>query len=108
MGGEDVLFRAMLSWLRIVERHTGTRPLIYVGQMFVNRHLRKAPQELQYYDIWIARYSEFKPFVQLQYWQLTSEGRVKGIHGDVDINVFNGTKENFQKHRTLNGVKHSK
>ena len=108
MGGEDVLFRAMLSWLRIVERHTGTRPLIYVGQMFVNRHLRKAPQELQDYDIWIARYSEFKPFVQLQYWQLTSEGRVKGIHGDVDINVFNGTKENFQKHRTLNGVKHSK
>ena len=108
MGGEDVLFRAMLSWLHIVERHTGTRPLMYVGQMFVNRHLPNAPQELQDYDIWIARYSEFKPFVQLQYWQLTPERRVKGIHGDVDINVFNGTKEDFQKLRTLNGVKHSK
>lgn len=105
MGGVDVLFRAMHTWSRIVEKHTGKRPLLYVGQMFVSRHMPNAPRELQKHNIWIARYSEYKPFVHLQYWQLTPNGRVKGIHGPVDINVFNGTKEEFQNHRKRNKVK---
>jgi lysozyme len=40
--------------------------------------------------VWIARYGEYKPDVKLVYWQLSPEGRVNGITGPVDINVFNG------------------
>ena len=78
---------------------TSSFPVLYVGQLFVNNHLKYAPAELRNYDVWIARYGEYKPYVKLLHWQLTPYGRVKGIHGEVDINVFNGTKEAFNQYR---------
>lgn len=96
MGGRDVLFREMLVWLRFVEKYAHRRPILYVSQQFVNQHLVQAPEALRNYDVWIARYGEFKPYVKLTFWQLSPDGKVRGIHGDVDINVYNGTQEDFK------------
>lgn len=97
MGGDAVLHRELLTWLRKVEKSANRRPILYVSQAFIDRHLRNAPPELLAYDVWIARYSEYRPYVKLLFWQLSPYGRVEGIYGDVDINVFNGTKEDFHK-----------
>ena len=96
MGGCDVLFREMLVWLHFVEKCSHRRPILYVSQQFVNQHLVYAPEALRNYDVWIARYGEFKPYVKLTFWQLSPDGKVRGIHGDVDINVYNGTQEDFK------------
>ena len=98
MGGEQRMFQEVLKWMRIVEQRRGKRPVLYVGQLFVNNHLVNAPEALRKYDVWIARYGEFKPYVHLLHWQLTPYGRVRGIHGEVDINVFNGTKAQFREY----------
>lgn len=95
MGGEQALFREMLIWLRAVERASGRRPVLYISQMFVNRYMPAAPAALRDYEVWIARYGEFKPYIRLLFWQLSQDGRVAGIHGDVDINVYNGTQEDW-------------
>lgn len=97
MGGEQVLFREMLAWLKQVERACHRRPILYISQNFVNHHMPNAPAELRNYEVWIARYGEYKPYVHLLFWQLAYDGRVKGIHGEVDINVYNGTKESFDQ-----------
>lgn len=97
MGGRDVLFREMLVWLRFVEKYAHRRPILYVSQQFVNQHLVHAPAALRNNDVWIARYGEFKPYVKLTFWQLSPDGKVRGIHGDVDINVYNGTQEDFKE-----------
>ncbi|MDD7251286.1 MAG: GH25 family lysozyme [Prevotellaceae bacterium] len=98
MGGYSALYSQMLSWLRIVGRATGKRPIIYISQNFVNRHWTNAPQELQAYRVWIARYGQYKPYVKLLYWQLSPWGKVRGINGYVDINVFNGSKEQYNRY----------
>ena len=98
MGGDDALFRQVLNWLQIVEHRHGKRPILYVGQLFVNNHLKHAPAALRKYDVWIASYGEFKPYVHLLHWQLTPYGRVRGIRTEVDVNVFNGSKEEFAKY----------
>ena len=90
------MFREIRVWLKAVERHTGVKPILYVNQMFVNNHLSKQPDLKRDYRVWIARYSEYKPDVRLTYWQLCPDGRVAGIQGDVDINVFNGYKSQFE------------
>ena len=95
MGGEDALFRNVRQWLKAVHAATGTKPIIYVGQSFVNKYLNHAPDIKKNYNVWIARYGEFKPDVKLLYWQLSPYGRVNGIHGEVDINVFNGYRSQF-------------
>ena len=73
------------------------RPILYVNQMFVNRHMKDAAAAdiKQRYNVWIARYGEYKPDVKLVYWQLCADGRVEGITGDVDVNVFNGYQMQF-------------
>ena len=96
MGGLGAMFAAVRTWMRIVERHTGTRPVLYISQMFVNRYLPMAPDLKANYNIWIARYGEYKPDVHLVYWQLCPDGRVRGITPKVDINVFNGYRSEFE------------
>ena len=97
MGGVASMFSRIQTWLNIVETHTGCRPILYVGQSFVNKYLSAAPYIKNRYMIWIARYGEYKPDVKLVYWQLCPDGRVRGIRGEVDINVFNGYAPQFNE-----------
>ena len=93
--GDEELMRRIKIWMEIVERRTGKRPILYVNQMFIFKHMTNATDIKQKYNVWIARYGEYKPDVKLVYWQLSSTGRVQGITGDVDINVFNGYQGQF-------------
>ena len=95
--GADRMFQQIRIWLRAVERSTGVKPILYVNQMFVNNYLSKQLDLKRDYRVWIARYSEYKPDVRLAFWQLCPDGRVAGIQGDVDINVFNGYKSQFEE-----------
>ncbi|MCI6161150.1 MAG: GH25 family lysozyme [Prevotellaceae bacterium] len=96
MGGSEAMFNSIRTWMAVVEKHTGTKPILYIGQDFVNRYLPEAPDIKQNYQVWIARYGEYKPDVKLAVWQLSPDGRVRGIRGDVDINVFNGYRDDFE------------
>lgn len=103
MGGEARLFTEVTAWLKTVTSRTGRKPILYVSQNFINNHLEKASPYIKGHEVWIARYSEFKPYVHLLHWQLTPHGRVNGITGEVDINVYNGTKEQFIEYLSRNG-----
>jgi len=97
VGGSAELFRRVRTWLEIVEDSIGVRPILYVNQTFVNKYLPDAPDIMEKYQVWIARYGEYKPNVHLVFWQLCPDGKVNGIHGDVDINVFNGYQPQFEE-----------
>ena len=105
MGGVDVMFSNIRQWLKAVQGATGVKPVLYVGQSFVNKYLNSAPDIKKNYNVWIARYGEFKPDVKLLYWQLSPYGRVSGIHGEVDINVFNGYRAQFNEFIQQNCIK---
>lgn len=95
MGGTKVLFSRIRTWMSIVRRRTGVRPILYVSQSFVNKYLPSAPDLMCDYLVWIARYGEYRPDVRLAFWQLCPDGRVSGIRGEVDINVFNGYRDTY-------------
>ena len=94
-GGPEKMFQQIRVWLRMVKARCGVSPILYINQMFINKYFSLVPDIKRDYDVWIARYGEYKPDVRLAFWQLCSDGRVKGITGDVDINVFNGYKSQF-------------
>lgn len=97
MGGAVGMWKRVRNWLQIVEQQTGMQPILYVSQTFVNRYLDAAPDIKHNYPVWIARYGEYKPDVKLWIWQLAPDGHVAGIHGTVDINVFNGYEREFKQ-----------
>lgn len=96
-GGPEAMFRQIRTWLRMVEQHTGVKPILYINQRFVNMYLPVAPDIKRDYRVWIARYGEYKPDVRLAFWQLCPDGRVAGIRPEVDINVFNGYQTQFDE-----------
>ena len=96
MGGAEVMFSWIRTWMVAVENATKVRPILYINQMFVNRYMPLAPDVAADYEVWIARYNEFKPDMHLSFWQLGYDGRLSGIRGDVDINVFNGYQDEWQ------------
>ena len=96
-GGPEKMFQQIRIWLHMVTGRCGVPPILYINQMFINKYLGMAPDIKRDYDVWIARYGEYKPDVRLAFWQLCPDGRVHGITGDVDINVFNGYKTQFDE-----------
>ena len=96
-GGPEKMFQQIRIWLRMVKSRCGVSPILYINQMFINKYFSMVPDIKRDYDVWIARYGEYKPDVRLAFWQLCSDGRVQGITGDVDINVFNGYKSQFDE-----------
>jgi lysozyme len=97
MGGTKVMFAHIRKWLNMVEQAYGVKPILYVSQKFVDKHLPAAPDLMKKYNVWIARYGMYRPNVNLVYWQLCPDGRVKGINTEVDINVFNGFQTEWER-----------
>lgn len=90
---EGPLLSRLKTWLTIVERTLGIRPIIYTNLNFYHKYLVGHFDE---YPVWIARYSSRTPQLasgqKWQFWQYGNRGQLKGINGFVDFNVFHGTE----------------
>jgi len=81
----------VLKWLQIVEKHYGVTPILYTSYKFRTDYLGSPAFDKYYY--WIAHYYVKNLTYQgkWHFWQHTDAGKIDGIKGYVDINVFNGT-----------------
>lgn len=83
--------RDVLTWLHIVEDKYHVKPIIYTYYKFKKQYL-SAPV-FEDYPYWIAHYYVDK--VQYKgkwkFWQHTDVGKLPGIKGYVDFNIYNGS-----------------
>ncbi len=96
VGAED--FRqGILEWMVRVEQHYGVRPILYTYHSFRQQYMNDSVFNL--YPYWIAHY--YVDSVRYQgpwaFWQHSDIGRLPGIKGNVDMNIFNGTYEELLK-----------
>jgi lysozyme len=86
------------QWLEIVEKYYKVRPIIYTNLSCYNRFVANG---LSNYPIWIARYNEEAPQLpnnkDWHFWQYGDKGRIDGINGDVDFNVFSGKYKDLER-----------
>lgn len=95
----DVVQREMASFLRIVEKHYGKRPIIYSS---VDFHRDRLVGAFANYHFWLRsvaghpslKYDQSRSF---SLWQHTATGRIAGVTGNVDRNVFIGSPERWKK-----------
>lgn len=84
------LLTGIRNWLRVVEKETGVKPIIYTGLSFYKDNLAR---DFSGYKYWIAAYSDKRssdPVLRNSHiHQFTEKGRIKGIpeRYTVDINV---------------------
>ncbi|MEB2844904.1 glycosyl hydrolase [Rhizobiales bacterium RZME27] len=84
-----------------LERHYGQRPVIYTAPDFYKDNLRG---EFENYPFWlraVAQHpSKVYPDRKWVFWQYSGSGLSHGVTGKIDLNVFNGSEQ--QWHNWLN------
>ena len=83
------------EFLAETERLTGRTPMIYTYRYFWREHMADTDAFTRH-PLWLAAYQNQVPepvggWAHLTFWQRSETGRVPGIDGDVDLNLFNGT-----------------
>ncbi len=89
--------KSVLQWLQIVEQHYGVKPIIYTYYKFKMKYLDDAAFDP--YPYWIAHYyvEEVEYKGPWKFWQHTDVGRLPGIKGYVDFNIYNGSYYDLRK-----------
>lgn len=105
------------QWLYYVYQQTGVRPLLYTGLVCENS-LDWSSVVKANYGLWLAQYNResvvngYGPrdlYGSLKHWksmvifQYASVGRLSGWGGNLDLNVFYGSKSDWDKYASTNG-----
>ena len=87
----------MRRFMDRIHRHYGKRPIIYTT---IDFHRDNLVGHFEDHHFWVrstaAHPGEIYPERRWAFWQYTATGVVPGINGNTDINVFAGTKKNWQ------------
>lgn len=88
---DEQTIRDIDTWLQLVKKEYGVMPIIYTNRRFYQRFIRGHFDE---YPLWLAHYSSEQLSGditgKLWFWQYSELGKLNGIKGKVDYNVFLG------------------
>jgi lysozyme len=110
------LIRWTRKWVHTVTRLTHRRPMIYSYHYFW-KHAMHHTRAFRHYKLWGASYGHRpttfgRAWNHWTFWQYTSHGRVRGIRGHTDVNLFHGSLHrlrhmaNFHRHHRARHVRH--
>ncbi len=91
----EVIRAGVATWLRLVGRRYGVRPILYTNHDFYVKYFAGHFDE---YPLWLAHYEVRQPRLTADrwaFWQHSDEALVPGIRGFVDGNVFGGSAQEF-------------
>jgi len=95
-----LLIQKIDIWMDLVQIKTGATPILYTNLKFYNKYLAGLYDD---HPIWIARYNYREPKLACgrawDFWQYGNKGRIPGVKGNVDLNVFKGTLEDLDEFR---------
>ena len=114
-GNEDVVSWCYRFLSRVIDR-TGIKPMVYMSESFDWKYDWSAVVSLDV-GLWLAAYRSSTPVYNYQYpsmwkspvthhwqficmWQYTSNGHLEGYSGRLDMDVFYGDREVWQKYVT--------
>ena len=102
-----------LNWLDYVYKQTGIKPMVYLGLADEN-YYNWSPVAKKY-SVWIAQYNDMAPhygfspralYGKVCHWnkmtmfQYTANGRLKGYNGPLDLDVYYGIRNDWDKHKS--------
>jgi lysozyme len=90
-GTRDGLANKLRTWLDLVERHYGVKPIIYTAANFWDAHLNDQFGE---YPLWIADYEVDQPrlprgWTAWHLWQNKGDADLKGVEKGADLSLVN-------------------
>jgi lysozyme len=94
----DTVRSEMTTFLSMIERHYGKKPIIYTSIDFFEDNNLATFRNYPYWLRSVAGHPDDRyrghPFT---FWQYTGTGVVPGVSGNADINAFNGSQADWKK-----------
>jgi lysozyme len=96
----SVVLSNLTQFLQDLERLSGRQPMIYTYTSFWNG---LGSGGFGNYPLWIAEYTTAPApvlpngWTNWVFWQHAQDGKVSGVTGDVDLNVFNGSADELRR-----------
>lgn len=83
-------------FIRLVELRTNKRVMIYANESSYSQYIMG---NFDKYDLWICSFNK-KPDIDKKWtlWQHSHKGKIAGAAGQVDINTFNGSREEWKNY----------
>ncbi|WP_291093980.1 MULTISPECIES: GH25 family lysozyme [unclassified Empedobacter] len=81
----------------IIHSHYNKKPILYVTEEFYNDYLIGQFEENMIWFRDIYKKPTIKDNRHWDFWQFANRAHIKGINTYVDLNVFNGNQEDFNK-----------
>lgn len=95
-GNDTKVLEELGIWLEVIENHYEMKPVIYTTEDYYDTICSHFNQ----YDIWIRSvYDAPEKEINWKIWQYSNRMKLDGYFGDesyIDMNVFSGTKEEFE------------
>lgn len=93
LSASQIVSRAR-QWIELVEAATGRQVMIYTGKYFWQDNVGSSDAFVDH-PLWIPQYGPTcpdlpSPWTDWVFFQTSSTGRVSGISGNVDLDLFNG------------------
>ena len=91
------LIVGLKPWIKKIEAHYGVKPIIYSSSNFYSAWLKK---EFGDYPLWVANYNPGKEPIKgkkWKFWQYSQWGKIEGVKGPVDLDVFYGNVNDLKK-----------
>ncbi len=84
------------TFITKIEEHYGVKPILYTYRKYKTRYL--TDKFFARYPSWVAHYyvDSLGKDVEWLIWQCSDMGEVPGIPEDVDINIFNGNRQQLE------------
>ncbi|SLN72168.1 Lysozyme M1 precursor [Roseovarius albus] len=90
--------KQMKTFLKIVERGYGQRPIIYTTpQFYKDANLHQMAGEEYWLRSTAKTLDRAYPGQKWSFWQYSATGVISGVEGDVDLNVFVGSKADWKR-----------
>lgn len=80
----------------------GYYAMFYCNLNWLNNYLIK-DELLPKWDLWLAQWYVKEPAIKCGIWQYSSEGKIDGISGNVDLDISYKDYPNIMKYNELNG-----
>jgi lysozyme len=93
---KEKLTKELLDFIYELEKTYNQRPILYLTYESYEKYIKDNIKE---YNIWIRdiiKSPKFDDDQQWLLWQYSNRGKVNGIDGFVDLNVFNGSFSDFK------------
>jgi lysozyme len=91
------LRKGIRNWMELVEEHYGVKPILYTYASFYKEYFEGHFDD---YPLWVANYNRVNKPIRGEdwiFWQHSETGTIDGIKGYVDLDLFEGDREDLSE-----------